>query len=88
MSSDDENEQLCPFNRKSFQSKVYLALKCDFNKPDLAPIDAFCMLLYKGSPKTPEQFAWRLVQGKIDNNFDHKGFVREYQQIIPTLKTQ
>ena len=43
------------------------------------------MLLYKGPPKTPEHFAWRLVQGKIDNNFNHKGFLREYQQIIPKI---
>ena len=85
MSSDNENEQLCPFNRKSFQRKVYLALKCNFNKPNLTPIDASRMLLYKGPPKTPDHFAWRLVQGKIDNNFDHKGFLREYQQIIPKI---
>ena len=85
MSSDNENEQLCPFNRKSFQRKVYLALKCNFNKPNLTPIDASRMLLYKGLPKTPDHFAWRLVQGKIDNNFDHKGFLREYQQIIPKI---
>ena len=75
MSSGDENEQLCPFNRKSFQ--VYLALKCNFNKPSLAPIDASRMLLYKGPPITPDHFAWRLIQGKINNNFDHKGFLRE-----------
>ena len=85
MSSDDENEQLCPFNRKSFQRKVYLALKCNFSKPNLTPTDASRMLLYKGPPKTPDHFAWRLVQGKIDNNFDHKGSLREYQQIIPKI---
>ena len=72
LSSDDENEQLCPFKRKSFQRKVYLALKCNFSKPDLGPIDASRMLLYKGPPKTPEQFSWKLVQGKIHNNFDQK----------------
>ena len=54
MSSDDENQQLCQLNRRSFQRKVYLALKCNFNKPNLAPIDASRMLLYKGPPKTPE----------------------------------
>ena len=64
---------------------VYLALKCNFNKPNLTPTDASRMLLYKGPPKTPDPFAWRLVQGKIDNNFDHKGFLRDYQQIIPKI---
>ena len=36
-------------------------------------------------PKTPDHFARRLIQGKINNNFDHKGFMREYQQIIPKI---
>ena len=70
---------------KSFQRKIFLAFKCNFNKPNLTPIDASCMLLYKGPSKTPDHFAWRLVQGKINNKFDHKGFLREYQQIIPKI---